>query len=125
MSGRPGRVLVVDDESIVRTLFEVLLARRGHVVMTAASLAEGRAACAATPPDVVIVDMFMPDGSGVDLIRTLRQLCPQARIIAITGGGTWEGFDVLARAKDAGADVTLRKPVPSEVIVEAVEGLLA
>jgi hypothetical protein len=47
------------------------------------------------------------------------------RIIAITGGGTSEGFDVLLRAKDAGADITLRKPVPSDVIVEAVEGLLA
>jgi CheY-like chemotaxis protein len=125
VSGRLGRVLVVDDESIVRTLFEVLLARRGHTVTTAASVAEGRAACKANPPDVVILDMFMPDGSGVDLIRTLRQLSPQMRIIAITGGGTSEGFDVLLRAKDAGADITLRKPVPSDVIVEAVEGLLA
>lgn len=125
MSERAGRVLVVDDESIVRTLFEVLLARRGHTVTTAASVAEGRAICKAGPPDVVIIDMFMPDGSGVDLIRTLRQLSPQMRIIAITGGGTSEGFDVLVRAKEAGADVTLRKPVPSDVIVEAVEGLLA
>ena len=120
-----GRIVVVDDESIIRSLFEVLLERRGHTVTTAATVAEGRAACGTSPPDVVIVDMFMPDGSGVDLIRSLRELCPQARIIAVTGGGTWEGFDVLTRAKDAGADITLRKPVPSDVIVDAVEGLLA
>ena len=125
VSGRPGTVLVVDDEPLVRTLFEVLLSRRGHTVVTAASVAEGRAASAQSAPDVAIIDMFMPDGNGVDLIRTLRRTCPRTRIIAITGGGTWEGFDVLTNAKDAGADITLRKPVPSEVIVEAVENLLA
>ena len=118
-------VLVVDDEPLVRTLIDELLSRRGHTVVSASSVSEGRAASTRSAPDVAIVDMFMPDGSGVDLIRTLRQTCPAVRIIAITGGGTWEGFDVLTNAKDAGADITLRKPVPSEVIVEAVEGLLA
>jgi DNA-binding NarL/FixJ family response regulator len=69
--------------------------------------------------------MFMPDGSGVDFIATARRTRPGARIVAITGGGSWEGFDVLLEAKDAGADVTLRKPVPADVIADAVEGLLA
>jgi len=67
--------------------------------------------------------MFMPEGSGLELIRALRRQNSAARIIAITGGGTWEGFEVLITAKDAGADVTLRKPLPTEALVEAVEGL--
>src|SRR6266851_10530031 len=123
-SARRGIVVVVDDEVAIRMLFQVTLEERGHVVTTAATAADALAVCATTTPDVVIVDMFLPEGSGLEVIKALRRTCPTARIIAITGGGTWGGFEVLATAKEAGADVTLRKPVPSNVIVEAVEGLL-
>ena len=116
-------ILVVDDEPAVRVLYELVLVRRGHSVRTATTVAEALTACAESSPEVVIVDMFMPEASGLELIRALRQQNPSPRIIAITGGGTWEGFEVLITAKDAGADVTLRKPLPTEVLVEAVEGL--
>jgi CheY-like chemotaxis protein len=116
-------ILVVDDEPAVRVLYELVLVRRGHAVRTATTVSEALAACTARSPEVVIVDMFMPEASGLQLIRALRQHNPAPRIIAITGGGTWEGFEVLTSAKDAGADVTLRKPLPTEVLVEAVEGL--
>jgi CheY-like chemotaxis protein len=119
----PRSILVVDDEPAVRVLYELVLVRRGHNVRTATTVAEALAACAAKPPDVVVVDMFMPEASGLELIRSLRRQSPSPRIIAVTGGGTWEGFEVLVTAKDAGADVTLRKPLPTEVLVEAVEGL--
>src|SRR5205085_2060453 len=122
---RSRLILIVDDEPAIRMLFEVVLLRHGHAVKSASTLAEARAICATTNPDIAIVDMFMPDGSGVDLIAALRRTCPAAGIIAITGGGTWERFDVLANAKAAGADITLRKPVTSDGIVEAVEALLA
>jgi DNA-binding NarL/FixJ family response regulator len=92
--------------------------------MTAGTLAEACATCELHAPDVIILDMFLPDGSGVDLMVPVRRISPNARIIAITGGETWEGFELLTRAKDAGADVSLRKPVPAEVLVEAVERLL-
>jgi CheY-like chemotaxis protein len=121
---RRGNIVVLDDELAIRMLFQVTLEGRGHVVTTAATVAEALAACAKTMPDVVIVDMFLPEGSGVDVITTLRRTCRTARIIAITGGGAWGGFEVLATAKEGGADVTLRKPVPSNVVVEAVEELL-
>ncbi len=116
-------ILVVDDEPAVRVLYELVLVRRGHSVKTATTVAEALASCAESHPEVVIVDMFMPEASGIELIRALRKQTPSPRIIAITGGGTWEGFEVLTTAKDAGADVALRKPLPSEVLVEAVEGL--
>ena len=119
----PRSILVVDDEPAVRVLYELVLVRRGHNVRTATTVSDALAACAKQSPEVVIVDMFMPEGNGVDLIRALRKQSPSPRIIAVTGGGTWEGFEVLVTAKDAGADVTLRKPLPTEVLVEAVEGL--
>ena len=120
---KPRSIVIVDDEPAVRVLYELVLVRRGHIVRTATTVADALTACAAGRPDVVIVDMFMPEASGLELIRALRRQDPAPRIIAITGGGTWEGFEVLITAKDAGADVTLRKPLPTEVLVEAVEGL--
>ena len=121
---RRGRVLVVDDEPVICTLFAMVIARHGHTVVTAATLAAARAACRERAPDVVIVDMFMPDGSGVGLIVTLRQAYARSRLIAITGGTTWDGCEVLVQAKDAGADIALRRPVPTAVLADAVEELL-
>jgi CheY-like chemotaxis protein len=117
-------IVIVDDEPTIRTLFELVLDRRGHTVAAAGTVADAVALCTQRRPDVVLVDMFMPGGSGVELIRTLRAQEPAPRIIAITGGGTWGGVEVLETAKAAGADVTLRKPVSSNVIVETVEALL-
>jgi CheY-like chemotaxis protein len=119
----PRSILIVDDEPAVRVLYELVLVRRGHLVKTATTVADALKACTASTPEVVIVDMFMPEASGLELIRALRRQDPAPRIIAITGGGTWEGFEVLITAKDASADVALRKPLPTEVLVEAVEGL--
>jgi len=117
-------IVVVDDEPGIRSLFEMILSRLGHTVSCAVSVSDGLVACAAARPDVVIVDMVMPGGNGLGLIHALRGTTPSPRIIAISGGGTEKGFDLLLKAREAGADVTLRKPVPMDLIVEVVEGLL-
>jgi two-component system chemotaxis response regulator CheY len=121
---RPGTIVIVDDESTVRMLFQTALAARGHTVTAVATVAEGVDTCARLAPDIVIVDIFMPERSGLDLIRAVRARGATTGIIAVTGGGSYENYDVLAAAKDIGADVTLRKPVPWPVLIEAVEGLL-
>jgi CheY-like chemotaxis protein len=121
-------ILVVDDSASIRTLFEITLTDAGYTVITAMSGADALEACAAQRPTVAIVDIFLPahDGEraersgGLDLIRALRRSLYTPRIIAITGGGSDEPFDVLVSAKDVGADVTLRKPIPPSLLVEAV-----
>ena len=117
-------IVVVDDEPLIRSLLEEILANRGHTVSTAGNVTAGLAACAAARPDVVIVDMIMPGGNGIGLIQALREEPTSPRIVAMSGGGMEGGFDLLQKAKDAGADVTLRKPVRLELMVETVEGLL-
>jgi len=123
-AARLGVVVIVDDEPGIRTLFELVLERRGHTVSTAGSVPDALTTCAQRKPDVVMIDIFMPQGSGLELIRSLKAQHPSPKIIAITGGGTWGGVEILDRAKDAGADLTLRKPIASDALVEAVEGLL-
>jgi CheY-like chemotaxis protein len=119
-----GTVVIVDDEASVRELFEGALSDRGHRVGTAGSVAEGLEVCERVNPDVVIVDIFMPERSGLELIRAVRQRSRPPRVIAVTGGGSNEDFDVLLTAKDAGAAVALRKPLPVRVLIDAVESLL-
>lgn len=121
---RAGVIVVVDEEPAIRTLIEVTLTRRGHAVVTAVSVPDGLAACAAAHPDVVIVDMILEPRSGLDLIRALRVRTPTARIIAISGGAGSEGSDLLLKAREAGVEVSLRQPVPINLIVELVEDLL-
>src|SRR5712691_1524895 len=122
--GTPAVIVVVDDEPAIRDLLEDVFSERGHTVSSAGNVSDGLAACSAVHPNVVIVDMIMPGGTGVDLIRALRRAPPSPRIVAMSGGGTEGGFDLLEKASEAGADVTLRKPVRMNVMVKVVEGLL-
>ena len=120
----PGVIVVVDDEPAIRDLFEEILSNRGHTVSSASNVSDGLKVCTAAHPNVVIVDMIMPGGNGIGLIQALREAPPAPRIIAISGGGTEGGVDLLHKAREAGADLTLRKPVRLDVMVDAVEGLL-
>lgn len=122
--GTTKTILVIDDDVFARTFFETALTRAGYPVVMATSVADGLRLWGQQPFNVVIVDIFMPERSGIDFIRTLRLRGASTRVIAITGGGSGEGFDILAMAKDVGADVTLRKPVPAHVLIDAVQSLL-
>ena len=62
-----GRILVVDDDAAIRTVVREALRREGHVVETAASVAEQRRALASFAPDVLITDVVLPDGSTTTL----------------------------------------------------------
>jgi CheY-like chemotaxis protein len=116
--------VIVDNERIVRTLYELGLTNAGYHVAAAVDMESGLALCERLKPDVAIVDIFLPEPSGLDLIRRLRQQPDPPGIIAVTGGGTVQHVDALLAAKQAGADATLRKPIPWNVLLEAVAELI-
>ncbi|HEX9109526.1 MAG TPA: response regulator, partial [Longimicrobiales bacterium] len=66
-----ARILVVDDDRLIRSAIAERLERRGYDVVAAGSLAEARAAIAATSPDIAMLDVRLPDGVGTDLLREL------------------------------------------------------
>ncbi len=66
-----GRVLVVDDDAAIRTVVREALRRQGHVVETASSVAEQKAAIEAFAPQVLITDVVLPDGDGLDVVPEL------------------------------------------------------
>ncbi|HET6410219.1 MAG TPA: response regulator [Chthoniobacteraceae bacterium] len=109
-STRDLRLLIVDDHEATRIVLSRLLTRAGHQVTLAASMQEALAAFAAGHFDVVISDLGLPDGSGLDLMRELQRQRPTAGI-ALSGYGM---EDDLRQTKEAGFFAHLVKPVNIE-----------
>ncbi len=103
-----AQVLVVDDEPDLRTLYELTLLREGYRVDSAASLTQAREMLAARRFDVLITDMRLPDGLGLELLKQAAREQRPERCIVITAYGSAEN---AVEALKAGAFDYLTKPV--------------
>ncbi|WP_174274734.1 nitrogen regulation protein NR(I) [Sphingomonas bacterium] len=120
MSG--GRILVTDDDAAIRTVIREALRREGHVVETAASLAEQRRALADFRPQVLVTDVVLPDGNGLEGIDEVRRHDPQLPIIVLSAQNT---FTTALRATEQGAFDYLPKPFDLSELSRAVSDALA
>ncbi|MEC4890218.1 MAG: response regulator [Nitrospira sp.] len=115
-------VLVIDDDAHTRALFQATLEEAGYRVLVAGGGLEGVELFQAQAVDLVVVDIFMPEMDGLELIRRLRASHAACKIMAMSGGvGEWDYLEV---AKRLGANQTLRKPCSSRELLEAVRGQL-
>ncbi len=115
-----ARILLIDDDYDLRTSLKSLLEDNGHEVMEAANGNEGLAIQSDEPADLVITDLFMPEKEGLDTIMDLKRDNPQAKIIAISGGGRAASVDFLELARNLGASHTLKKPFEPEDFIDVV-----
>lgn len=107
-NGQPAcRVLLVEDHTDTATVITLLLKKFGHVVDCAGSVAEGLSKFDGGQYDIVLSDIGLPDGSGVDFIQQLRQRS-QVPAVALTGYGMEED---IRRCIDAGFNAHLTKPL--------------
>jgi DNA-binding NtrC family response regulator len=83
-------ILLVDDEPSARTTMALLLRRRGHRVIEAADVGGATKALAETAFEVVVTDLRMPDGDGLDVLQAARAHCPEADVILLTAYAGWE-----------------------------------
>lgn len=104
----PARILVVDDEPDLRTLYELTLLREGYRVETAESLEDARNHLSERRFDVIISDMRLPDGFGMDLLHEVREQQRGERCVVMTAYGSAEN---AVEALRAGAFDYLTKPV--------------
>ena len=113
------RVLLVEDHAAFRQALTTLLNMQSdlEVVGQAGSLAEGRAAALVEEVDVAVVDAFLPDGNGVELVRELRQADSRLPIVLLTAG---MDPDLHALAFEAGADEVCLKAAGVEEVVKAI-----
>jgi CheY-like chemotaxis protein len=120
-----ARILVVDDEPVVREIMREMLEERGHEVDEAGNGAQGISRYVTRPADGVITDILMPEGGGLNLIRDLRARFPRARLVAISGGGRDGRVRFLTTAKSYPGVRTVSKPFTQEQLLAAVNAVLA
>jgi two-component system response regulator AtoC len=111
-------VLVVDDELLIRKSLGKVLRARGYAVEVASTGTEGLEKVGSIRPQVMILDMRLPDGDGLSVLRKARQLDPLLQVIIITAYGD---VQTAVDAMKLGACDFVRKPYEMEDIVLAVE----
>lgn len=111
------RVLVVDDEADFLATYERLLRREGFDVVTVTSRAAGLAALAAEMPHLVISDLRLPDGDGLDVVRAASSARNGAPVIVVTG---YPSDQTRRAALVAGATMFLAKPFAAAALLAAI-----
>lgn len=116
------RVVIADDHPVVREGMAAMINRRSdlQVVGEAANGLEAIDLYRREQPDILLIDLRMPEMGGVDAIRILRGEFPQARIIVLT---TYDGDEDIYRALQAGAMAYLLKDTPREAVLEAIRAV--
>ena len=117
---RDGRtLLVVDDDERFRERLMQAFRARGFEVRGAADYDEGAAAAAAESPELALVDLRLPGGSGLNLVRELKRLDAATNVVVLTGYGS---IATALESIRAGATTYLTKPVDADQIVAAFDG---
>jgi CheY-like chemotaxis protein len=115
------RILLVDDCEVTLVVEKVLLESRGYQVQTLSALAGFDAAVEAFRPDVVLTDVRMPEASGMDLCRHLKQSAPGIPVVLVSAMGEEE---LSAYAQASGADGYLSKAEGLEALGEKMDALV-
>jgi len=119
-----AKLLVVDDDEAVRMMLKLMLEKDSHDVATAENGIQALNCLRRQLPDVVILDIIMPEKEGFETIVELRRDYPSLKIIAISGGGSIGATDYLKLAKTLGAHLTIEKPIRKEELKAAVRRLI-
>ena len=110
-------VLVVDDQDSIRHFVRKTLEDEGYEVQAAASVREARAVIEAAMPDVVLLDLKLPDGTGIELLREIKKLQPEVVVILMTAFGEVE---TAVEAMSGGAFWFVKKPFQNQELLALV-----
>lgn len=116
-------VLIIDDDEAMRDVLRQTLERAGFDVELAADGAQGIASFRRRRADVVITDIIMPEREGIETMIEIKELDPDAKVIAISGGGRTGAIDFLTLASKLGAERSFAKPLDRRALVAAVREL--
>ena len=116
------RVLVVDDELLIRWALREVLEAKGYVVSEAGNAAAARSAMAGAVPDAVVLDYRLPDSNDLGLLTAIRHDAPATPVIMMTAYGTAE---MIKDALDLGAFRVVNKPFEVHEMADLVAAALA
>ena len=121
MKGAKARILVIDDDHIVRSLFEATLEEQGHIVVTAGTGAEGMQHVKQRDFDLVFLDLKLPDIDGAEVFREIKSIQPNLLVTIITG---YPSSEMMERAMKEGPLGVMNKPFNDSDIIAAVGSFL-
>lgn len=120
-----ARILLVDDDSDIREVLRDHLESAGHSVVEAQNGKMGLVALGQTPCDLVITDVYMPDGDGIEFITEIHAKAEDLPVIAMSGGGSHDfGLHMLSVSSVLGAKAILAKPFNCDMLLKTVEKVL-
>lgn len=122
VSRRQARILVVDDERLVRSLMNEILTKNGHLVSVAGTEQEALEACRRDTFDVVFLDIRLDGGDGVKLLSRIRELEPDSHVVFLSGDPNIE--KIWHDVRSQGADGFVRKPFDINEIEHLVDRVL-
>jgi DNA-binding response OmpR family regulator len=114
-------ILVVDDDRLTRWALERVLTRAGYRVREARSAAEGVACTREDPPDLIFLDVCLPDDDNVTVLQTLHELRPEVPVVMMSADATHE---VGRRLCEFGARAYVEKPCAPALVLALAEALL-
>jgi len=118
-------VLVIEDHDDTRDVLDMLLRTEGYDVTLAVDGEDGITKYRRRSADIVLVDVFMPRKDGIETLRELGRDFPDVLCIAMSADGDPLRRNALDRAREAGARLTLRKPIEPWVLLRTLEGAIA
>ena len=115
------RILVVDDENLIRWALDHGLRKHGYEVCCAEDVSTASKVAREGLFDLVISDVRLPDGDGIEWMGNIRPFQPQAKVIIITA---YDGVEVRRRAQELGVGDYIETPFSIEEVVRRVEALI-
>ncbi len=119
-----AKILLVEDDNLVRDMLTQVLERAHHTVVCAANGEEATEALKTHSPDIMVTDIIMPKKSGITLISEVKNRHPHLEIIAISGGGRLDPTGYLDLSESLGASVSFEKPIDNTALLMAIDLLL-
>lgn len=119
-----ARILIIDDEPIIRDVLKDILEREGYEIVAASDGNDGIKIHQENPADLIITDLIMPEKEGIETIMELQRDFKDVKIIAMSGGGKIDPNTYLQIAKTVGAVETLAKPFDLKKLLKTVQEVL-
>jgi len=117
-------ILVIDDDPQICDLLQQVLEKEGHAVHTALNGIEGISLYRQHHPELILLDILMPEKEGLETILDLRREFPNVMTIAMSGGSERAKINLLELAQRLGAQYQLTKPFQLQTVIELVNAAL-
>lgn len=118
------KILIIDDEPLLRRTLYDMLSREGYAVQEAPDGRAGLQQWRNHPADLVLIDIFMPVKDGIEVVREMKRLAPQTKLVVMTGGGEHQFMDMAPAAVILGADRWIQKPFSRQDLLALIRPLL-